>query len=213
MLLFKRDIGTYQRLYSFLSQIFNYENTAIEKRAIFFRRLLPHLEFGRERQEIDLSKVVLTHHKLKGLGRRDLPHGDGEKPKLRGFEDAGSGSVHETETARLSEIIARLNDLFEGELTDDDRLIYVTSVLRGKLLESETLIEQAIANSKEQFAASPDLSSELLNAILDSYAAHTTMSKQALDSERVREGLKDILLGPVGLYEALRWKAEQMGRR
>ena len=35
-------------------------------------------------------------------------------------------------------------------------------------------------------------------------SAHTTMSKQALDSAKVRQGLKDILLGPVGLYEALR---------
>jgi type I restriction enzyme R subunit len=34
------------------------------------------------------------------------------------------------------------------------------------------------------------------------------MSKQA-DSERVREGLKDVLLGPVQLYEALREKAGQ----
>jgi type I restriction enzyme, R subunit len=30
------------------------------------------------------------------------------------------------------------------------------------------------------------------------------MSKQALDSEKVRDGLKDTLLGPAQLYEALR---------
>ena len=33
------------------------------------------------------------------------------------------------------------------------------------------------------------------------------MIKQALDSERVREGLKDVLLGPAQLYEALRGRA------
>jgi type I restriction enzyme R subunit len=32
------------------------------------------------------------------------------------------------------------------------------------------------------------------------------MSRQALDSAQVREGLKDILLGPGQLYEALRSK-------
>jgi len=48
------------RLYAFLSQIFDYGNTAIEKRAIFYKRLLPLLEFGREREGVDLSKVVLT---------------------------------------------------------------------------------------------------------------------------------------------------------
>jgi type I restriction enzyme R subunit len=39
---------------------------------------------------------------------------------------------------------------------------------------------------------------------MDALTAHNAMSKQALDSERVRSGLKSILLGPAGLYEALR---------
>ena len=59
LLLFKGDMGAFVRLYTFLSQIFDYRNTAIEKRAIFYKRLLPLLEFGREREGIDLSKVVL----------------------------------------------------------------------------------------------------------------------------------------------------------
>ena len=60
LLLFKADMGAFIRLYTFLSQIFDYGNTALEKRAIFFKRILPLLEFGREREGIDLSKVVLT---------------------------------------------------------------------------------------------------------------------------------------------------------
>ena len=43
-----------------------------------------------------------------------------------------------------------------------------------------------------------------MDAIIDALDAHTTMSKQALDSEAVRSGLKDVLMGPAGLYEALR---------
>ena len=37
------------------------------------------------------------------------------------------------------------------------------------------------------------------------------MSKQALDSKKVRNGLKDILLGPAQLYEALRERGEGSG--
>ena len=84
----------------------------------------------------------------------------------------------------------------------------MNNVIKGKLLESEVLAQQAVNNTKEQFSNSPDLSSELMNAIMDALAAHTTMSKQALESERVRNGLKDILLGPAQLYEALRERAE-----
>jgi type I restriction enzyme R subunit len=48
------------------------------------------------------------------------------------------------------------------------------------------------------------LSNEILDAIMDAFAAHEAMSKQALDSEAVRAGLKDILLGPGRLWELLR---------
>ena len=57
-------------MYTFLSQMFDYGNTAIEKRFMFYRGLVPLLEFGRERDGIDLSKVQLTHHSLKGQGKQ-----------------------------------------------------------------------------------------------------------------------------------------------
>ena len=204
LVLFKGDMGAFLRLYTFLSQIFDYGNTAIEKRAIFFKRLLPLLEFGREREEIDLSKVVLTHHHLKDLGKRTLPLGKGETPKLDPLTEAGSGSVQEKEKALLIEIIEKVNDLFEGELTDQDKLVYVNNVIRGKLLESATLREQAANNTKEQFANSPDLRKELMNAIMDAFDAHTAMSTQALGSEVVQRGIMEILLNNSRLYETLR---------
>jgi type I restriction enzyme R subunit len=205
--LFKRDLGTFVRVYAFLSQVFDYGNTAIEKRALFFKRLLPLLDFGREREGVDLSKVVLTHHRLKEQGKRDLPLHDTEGDyKLQPLTETGGGTVQEKQKALLSEILAKVNDLFEGELSDDDRLVYVNHV-KGKLLESEILVQQARNNSKGQFNNSPDLDSAMTDAIMDAFDAYTTMSKQALDSEQVRAGLKSILLGPGQLYEALRGRA------
>jgi type I restriction enzyme R subunit len=203
LLLFKNDLGVYQRMYSFLSQMFDYGNTDIEKRAIFYRRLSPLLEFGREREGIDLSKVTLTHHTLKKGDQQPLTI-EGEGSKLQPITEAGSGTIQEKEKILLAEIIERVNGLFDGEITDDDQLVYVNNVIKGKLLENEELISQATNNTKAQFSASPTLSTELMNAIMDALSAHQTMSKQALASEKVREGLKDVLLGPGELYEALR---------
>ena len=207
LILFKSDLGAFIRLYTFLSQIFDYGNTAIEKRAIFFKRLLPLLEFGREREGIDLSKVVLTHHHLKNLGKQGMPLNDGEKPLIDPITDSGSGSVQEKEKALLREIIEKVNDLFDGELTDQDKLVYVNHVIKGKLLESETLQQQAANNSKEQFANSPDLKTELMNAIMGALDAHTAMSTQALNSTTVQNGMKDILLNHSRLWETLRDQA------
>ncbi len=133
-----------------------------------------------------------------------MPLGEGETPKLEPITEAGSGSVQEKEKALLAEIIEKVNDLFEGDLTDQDKLVYVNNVIKGKLLESETLQQQAANNTKEQFANSPDLKTELLNAIMGALDAHTLMSTQALNSETVRSGIKDILLNHAQLWEALR---------
>ncbi len=202
--LFQADMAAFQRLYTYLSQIFDYGNTAVEKRAIFFRQVLRLLEFGREREGIDLSKVVLTHHTLKNRGKQPMPLTEGENPKLEPIIEAGSGTVQAKQKALLNEIIQRVNDLFEGDLTDQDKLVYVNNVIKGKLLESQKLVVQATNNTKEQFANSPDLKSEILNAVMSALDAHTAMSTQALSSETVRDGLKDVLLGPARLYETLR---------
>ena len=202
LLLFRNDMGAYVRLYTFLSQIFDYGNTDIEARSIFFRRLIPLLEFGRQRETVDTSKIVLTHHKLSSLGKTPLVL-DGMGEKLQAIYETGSGSVQEKEKALLAEIIAKVNDLFQGT-TDDDQLIYVNNVLKGKLLQSETLTQQAANNTKQQFSNSPDLAKAIVDAVIDAMDAHQAMSQQALGSKRVQDGLRDVLLGPGQLYEALR---------
>ena len=196
LLLFRTDVATYQRVYTFLSQIFDYGNTDFEKRSIFFKYLLRLLKFGREREGVDLSEVVLTHHTLRNKGRQNMKLADEEYPELKPLTEAGSGEVRDPEKVLLSEIIEKVNDLFKGELTDTDKLVYVNDVLRGKLLESDILTKQAASNTKEQFANSPDLKQEIVNAVINALDAHEVMSSQALGSEDVQRGLKDILLGP-----------------
>ena len=211
LLLFKRDLATFVRIYAFLSQLFDYGTTAIEKRSIFFKRLLPLLDFGREREGIDLSKIVLTHHRLRNQGQADLPltTNKNDDTKLKPMTEVGGGSIQSKERLLLSQIVEQVNDLFEGELSDDDKLVYVNNVLKGKLLESDLLVQQAMNNSKEQFANSPDLHPGLLNAAMDGWSAHDMMSKQVLNSTKVQEALLSILLGPGQLYEALREKGQK----
>jgi type I restriction enzyme R subunit len=150
--------------------------------------------------------VQLTHHQLKTQGKRAMSLG-GERPTLDPPNELGGGRLQEKEKALLAEIIEKVNDLFDGELTDQDKLVYVNNVIKGKLLESATLQQQAVNNTKEQFGNSPDLSTELLNAIMGALDAHNAMSTQALNSARVQRGLKDILLNHAGLWETLRDQA------
>lgn len=205
LLLFKKDLGTFVRVYEFLGQMFDYGNTAFEKLYHFAKMLLPLLDYGREREGIDLSALKLTHHRMRDLGQQKLNLGGDETAvPLVPIAETGSGQVQDRHKAKLAAIIQALNDLFEGEVTDGDAVTYVDGVLKAKLLESDTLRAQAAANSKEQFANSPSLQDALMGAIIDAMSAHQAMSKQALGSERVQAGILSALLGPGALWEALR---------
>ena len=210
LVLFKKDLGSYIRVYEFLAQMFDYGSTEFEKLYLFAKMLLPLLDYGRERDGVDLSALRLTHHKMRDLGQQKLNLGRGDAPTeaLTPVTETGSGQVQDKHKLRLAEIIQAINELFEGEVTDGDAVAYVDGVLKTKLLESDTLRAQAAANTKEQFANSPNLQDELMKAIMDAMAAHQTMSKQALGSETVQAGILSALLGPGALWETLRSPGE-----
>jgi type I restriction enzyme R subunit len=203
LVLFGRDMGTFVRLYTFLGQIYAYENTRLEKLALFFKHTLRLLDFGREREGVDLSRLVLTHHTLKKQAAQPLDLGEGEAAQLDPMT-TGGGSIYQRQKVLLAQIIEQLNELFGAEVTDNDKLVYVTQVLMHKLLESDVLKAQATHNTSQQFAVSPDLDRALDDAILDAEDAHRAMSQAALSSAEVRRRLKELLLGPLGLWARLR---------
>jgi type I restriction enzyme R subunit len=208
LILFKRDLGSYVRAYEFLGQMFDYGNTDYEKLYLFAKLLLPLLAYGRQRDGIDLSALKLTHHRMRELGQQKLNlNGEAAPDPLKPLTESGSGAVQDKQKLLLAAIIQAINDLFEGDVTDGDAVTYVDNVIKGKLLESETLQAQAAVNTKEQFSNSATLQHELMSAIMDAMAAHQTMSTQALGSEHVRAGILAALLGPGELWGMLRSSA------
>ena len=200
--LYRRNLTAFVRAYDFLSQIVDYgSDTSLEKRSIFFRHLAPLLDIPDPGAPIDLSRVVLTHYNIKDLGQHQLPFtgGDGDQPKLDPMTAVGSAKVHDPDMVRLREIIQKMNDLFEGELTDADQINFVNHI-RDKMLENPVLAQQAAANKKDQFSASPDFHEAMMTAVVNAYDNHMSMSEQVLKKDNVKAGLKEILKDLV--YEA-----------
>ena len=203
LLLFKQDLATYVRIYEFMGQMFEYGNTEYEKLHLFARMLVPLLNYGRERDGIDLSALRLSHHKMRDLGQQKLNIGGGEASPLAPITDAGSGAVQDRHKQRLAEIVRAINDLFEGEITEGDAVAYVET-MKAKMLESPILRAQAAVNGKEQFSNSPNLHGAMMTAIMALRAANQSMSTQAMNSADIQAQLMSVLLGPAGLYEELR---------
>ncbi len=119
------------------------------------------------------------------------------------MKETGFSQVRDKEKALLDEIIQRVNDLFDGEFTED-HVVALLSHTDSKIMENETLQSQAENNTKDQFSHSPDFDGAIIDAIIDGLDTSTGPSKQALENESIRRGLKDILLGPGQIWERLR---------
>ena len=192
--LFRKDIIGFIRAYDFLSQIVSYADTDLEKRAIFYKHLTPWLRDGYRKDPIDLSAVKMSHYKLSSLGKRNVALGKPtDEDKLKPLTDVGSGQPHDPHQALLSEIIDKMNDLFEGELDEHDKLALINHVA-GKMLDNETLAKQAAANTKEQFGASPDYKNIMMESVAEGLDKYQDIAKQVLNSEKVQEGLAGLLL-------------------
>jgi len=194
---FRKDLATFMRLYDFLSQIINYADTDLEGRAIFFRHLLPSLRADQlEREQIDLSGVLLTHYKLRLHEARQLALGDGEGDyRLTPPTDLGSALGGDPVRAQLAAIIRRMNELFEGDLTDADFLNF-TNYVRDKMVENPVLQQQARANSKEQFALG-EFQAALTRATIATLGNHRAMAGQVLADARKRADFGALLLDMV----------------
>ena len=206
LLLFRKDMTTYVRFYTFLSQIHDYANTGYEKRAIFYKRLLPLLEFELDRTEPDLSKIVLTHYQLKDRGRNDYSLRPGDHGTIAPLTP-GRGDVRDEDKVQLDEIIDTLNKLFTGDLTEKDKLVFVGTVIKEKLLESKTLQNQAKTSNKEELRNSPDLLSNSMDAYMDSLDAHRSMSTQVLNDPYAQQAILDLLIDKWDLWEELKKRA------
>ena len=85
-----------------------------------------------------------------------------------------------------------MNDLFSGNLTDDDKLNYARTI-KDKVMENEKVVDQIKTNSKKQ-AMMGDFPTAMTDAIIGSMSAHEDMAKQVLVEDKVRDGFARLLL-------------------
>ncbi|MCU1591969.1 MAG: restriction endonuclease subunit [Frankiales bacterium] len=187
--LFRRDLGTFVRLYDFTSQIIDYGDTDLEKRSIYYRLLERQIRAGAIIDPLDLSGLELRASKqvLKGEQRLDLS--SGESTGLRGITAAGSATSRDPKLVRMEEILSRLNELFADEdFSEAQKTSWLESLFTA-LLADKKLIEQAKTNSRSQFLESPDLTDGVTSALLDTHSAHSKILDRFTADDRVRADL------------------------
>ncbi len=196
--LFRHDIGSYVRAYEFLAQIFDYQDSDLERQYHFLKLLSRLLRETLQHESIDLSGVQLTHYRLKPQEKTTIALSH-DSPPLPPLSGAGTGQPRDPEMIALSELIQAVNDLFEGDLSNADRVAYVDHVV-GKLMENDTLASQAQHNTKEQFALGA-FDQVFLDTIIEGLDHYQAMASQVLSNDAVKARFSTLVRDVV--YERL----------
>ena len=191
--LFRKDVGSFVRLYDFLSQIVNYADTDLEKRSLFLRLLAGRLTGRLGAEAVDFSTVELTHIKQARSGDHALDLGGGEAVGLRPVAATGTGTARDPRMVRLAEVLAKINDLFTGEdFTPAEQQSWVEGLVTV-LMDDNTIRSQAGANTRKQFVESPDLSDAVTEAVLGNQTSHHKMADYFVTDDRVKIQLVKLL--------------------
>ncbi|MEU8381617.1 type I restriction endonuclease [Streptosporangium sp. NPDC048865] len=172
--MFRKDVGTFVRLYDFMSQIIDYGDPALEKKSIYLRLLERRIQPNNYTAPVDLSDMVLKAVKQVDKGTVDISLGT--RTGLQGATGAGSGTNKDPKMVAFQAVLDRLNELFGNEdFTEAQKVSFLESLL-GKLLADEALVQQARVNTSKQFAESPDFDDAVTGAVADNQGAHNKMA-------------------------------------
>ena len=191
--IFKKDLGSFTRFYEFMSQIVDYNDKNLEKLALYARHLRPLLrEKLDDDDEIDLSNVALSHYRLSKIREQDIVMETEEAYGLKPGSDLGSGKAKDKKEEFLSQILARLNELFMTDgLTENDLVNYAYTI-RDKVRENKSVMDQIQNNTPEQ-AMLGDFPKALDNAVMDSSEAHQKQMLQILSNPEVAKGFARVV--------------------
>ncbi len=147
---FKSSLQSFVRLYSFLSQIIDWQDVQLEKHYAYGRYLLTKLPYRSNGGVLDLDDdVELTSYRNDKTFEGNLALEVGETRPVYGATELGTGGVPEEKQSPLSAIIQIINDRFGTDFTEEDKLLF--EQISGDMAQDEKLAEQARAGSKEKF--------------------------------------------------------------
>ncbi|MCK9535047.1 MAG: DEAD/DEAH box helicase family protein [Pseudomonas sp.] len=192
--IFKKDLGTFVRFYEFMSQIVDYDDKNLEKLSLYARNLRPMLrEVESDEEVVDLSNVVLSHYRLSKIRQQDIQLKEEAKDyELEPGDALGTAKAKDKQEELLSQIVAKLNELFiTDELTDADMVNYAYTV-RDKVREN-TLVMHQLANNTPEQAMLGDFPKAVDDAILGSSDAHQNQMMQLLSDPRKAEQFSKLI--------------------
>ena len=200
--IFKKNVAEFVRAYGFLSQIYDYGDTELEKRSLFFAGLTRLLKNDQDDNEIDLSDVQMTHYHKKVSFAGHIVLDDGTAVELAPIKSIGTAKVWQQKYGPLADVIKIMNEILGAGIEDEHQVVFLAATAQ-KLTEVESLRDQARNNSREQFKNAGDveaLGEEMLVRAKDELADKNERQNAAIQESLTRlfgnrEGLARLMEG------------------
>lgn len=210
VLAFRSDASAYRHAWDFLSQIIDYRDPKLYRRAVLAGLLIRNLHVTSLIEVIDTSSVELTgvaviakevnaDHSIAEADGTDLkaPHYDGERP--------GGGKT--PEEIALSEAIAEVNRLFAASGLDlkhgsGDAW---TRAVWGVLTDDDEVKAMSAENTDEQLKTSPKFKDKVTGAVVAVASDSTAMTEAAMANAE----LFDQLVGQLAQVLGIEYRNEQ----
>jgi type I restriction enzyme R subunit len=186
---FRSLIQSYIRLYGYISQIVTFEDLGLEKLYVFLRVLNKKLP-KREKTSIEdiTSLVDLYSFRMEQTfeGKIFLKEEDGQ------FDPIGMGSgklAKDEDKDTLSQIINSINEMYGGQITDEDRVDLEN--MRKRIVDNEELKSVMAGNNSD--SNKRHKFNEVMSSILLSYVNNRLDFYNKMDDPKIKNYIGDIL--------------------
>lgn len=186
---FKNSLTTFVRLYSFLSQILPFQDVDLEKFYTYGRFLLTKLPKTDPTDRLKLdNEVALEYYRLQKIGDGDLVLQIQGQYGLDPVTEAGISRAKD-EKAKLSDIIAVLNDKYGTEFNDADRLFF--EQIEEELYNNEDLELRAKNNPIENFKYAFD--EVFINKLIERMDSNQEIFDKIMENNEFKNDVKEWL--------------------
>ena len=188
---FRKTVTSYIKAYGFLSQVYDYADTELERLYIFLKQLDKVIADSAPESYIDLSEIELVRYQIIEQSKTSMILG--EEGALTPFSAIGGHEARDPKLVLLEEAISKVNELVDfSDGSSVSGKIIVESV-NQRLLANDQIVAQAKANTEDQFVGSPDLSDAVVRALIGLKKDSDDASDQILSSQaRTEEFLRVI---------------------
>lgn len=199
---FRNTLGSYVRLYAFLSQIMPFTDADLEKLYAFARHLQRKLPQRDKKTSLTLDgDVKLKYYRLTKISEGAIQLHAGEPGVVKGPTDVGTMRAKDDEVP-LSQIIDVLNERFGTDFTKADEVLFQQFIQAAE--EDDDVVQRARANTFENFAVS--MKGKVEDLMIDRVDQNQGIVSRYLNDKDFQEALFGELVKR--MYQAIRGEGQ-----